>query len=412
MSAYLLVMLVAAAVTYLATPVARRVAERTGAMTPLRDRDVHSVPTPRLGGLAMFAGLVASFVVGDAIPFFDPIFDSAQGPWGILAAAGLVALIGVLDDIWNLDSITKLAGQVLAAGVLAWQGVQLVTLPLGGVTVGSGGLFLFLTITAVVVTINAVNFIDGLDGLAAGVMAIAGGAFFIYTYMLTREASRDDYSSLAAIIVVAMVGCCLGFLPHNIHPARIFMGDSGAMQLGLLLAASAIAVTGQVDPAVVSDARLVPAFFPVLLPLAVLVVPLADLLLAVVRRVRAGQSPFVADRQHLHHRLLDLGHSHLRAVGVMYLWTAVISFGAISGGFIPLRVWLSSWLALALVALALTLGPLGLGRGVGRGVGRFGRRREAEAPARRQAVPVPPPPRVDEPLKSDESLRTDPAERL
>lgn len=396
MSAYLLVMLVAAAVTYLATPVARRIAERTGAMTPLRERDVHSVPTPRLGGLAMFGGLAASFVVADAIPFLDPVFASAQGPWGILAAAGLVALIGVLDDIWNLDSITKLAGQVLAAGLLAWQGVQLVTLPLGGVTVGSGGLFLFLTIAAVVVTINAVNFIDGLDGLAAGVMAIAGGAFFVYTYMLTREASRDDYSSLAAVVAAAMVGCCVGFLPHNIHPARIFMGDSGAMQLGLLLAASAIAVTGQVDPAVVSNAQLVPAFFPVLLPLAVLVIPMADLLLAVARRVRAGQSPFAADRRHLHHRLLDLGHSHLRAVGVMYLWTAVLSFGAVLGGFIPLRIWLPSWLAVALVALALTFGPLG--------VGRFGRGQTTE-----EVVRQPPRPRRDE---TDESVRTDPAERL
>lgn len=358
MAAYLLVILVAAGVTYLATPLARRFAERTGAMTPLRERDVHAVPTPRLGGLAMFAGLAASFVVAGSIPFFQPVFDSAQAPWGILAAAGLVTLLGAVDDIWELDSITKLAGQVLAAGLLSWQGVQLVTLPLGGVTVGSGALFLVLTIVAVVVTMNAVNFIDGLDGLAAGVMVVAGGAFFIYTYMLTRLTSQLDYSSLAAVVAAALVGCCLGFLPHNVHPARIFMGDSGSMQLGLLLAASAIAVTGQIDPAVVSDNQLVPAFFPVLLPAAVLLVPVLDLLLAVVRRLSRGRSPFSADRLHLHHRLLDLGHTHTNAVLIMCLWTAVLSFGAVATAFVPLVILVPCWLASVLGSVVLTAGPL------------------------------------------------------
>jgi UDP-GlcNAc:undecaprenyl-phosphate GlcNAc-1-phosphate transferase len=355
---YLLVLLTSAAVTYVATPLARRLAERWGAVTPVRDRDVHSVPVPRLGGLAMLAGVTVSFLVASGTPFFGRIFGESGAPWGILGAAALMCAVGVVDDIWDLDSLTKLAGQVLAAGLMAWQGVQLVTLPLAGVTLGSGGLFLALTVLAVVVTVNAVNFVDGLDGLAAGVIGIGGAAFFVYTYMLTRQTSPSDFSSLAAVVTAALVGCCVGFLPHNLHPARIFMGDSGALLLGLLLAASVVAVTGQVDPTMVSDAQIVPAFFPVLLPLAVLLVPMVDLVLAVVRRLGRGQSPFAADRRHLHHRLLDLGHSHARAVGVMYLWTAVLSFGAVATAFVPLRWWLPVFLGVVALSLVLTLGPM------------------------------------------------------
>jgi UDP-GlcNAc:undecaprenyl-phosphate GlcNAc-1-phosphate transferase len=355
---YLLLLLTSAAVTYVATPLARRLAERWGAVTPVRDRDVHSVPVPRLGGLAMLAGVTVSFLVASGTPFFGRIFSGNGAPWGILGAAALMCAVGVVDDIWDLDSLTKLAGQVLAAGLMAWQGVQLVTLPLAGVTLGSGGLFLALTVLAVVVTVNAVNFVDGLDGLAAGIIGIGGAAFFVYTYMLTRQTSPSDFSSLAAIVTAALVGCCVGFLPHNLHPARIFMGDSGALLLGLLLAASVVAVTGQVDPTMVSDAQIVPAFFPVLLPLAVLLVPMVDLVLAVVRRLGRGQSPFAADRRHLHHRLLDLGHSHARAVGVMYLWTAVLSFGAVATAFVPLRWWLPVFLGVVALSLVLTLGPM------------------------------------------------------
>ncbi len=357
MRAYLFLMLLAAATTYLCTPLARRLAQRSAVMTPVRERDVHQVPTPRLGGMAMFAGVAVAFVVASQMRFLEGIFEESLGPWAVLGAAGVVCLLGVADDVWELDAITKLAGQVLAAGLMAWQGVQLVALPVGGLTVGSSGLFLALTVLAVVVTINAVNFMDGLDGLAAGVIGIGGAAFFVYTYLLSRDASPDDYSNLASLTVAVLVGVCLGFLPHNVHPARIFMGDSGSMLIGLMLAASAVAVTGTVDPTVVSRADLVPAFLPVLLPFAVLLLPLLDLVLAVVRRTAAGQSPFAADRLHLHHRLLDLGHSHGHAVSVLWLWTAVVAFGAVSFAFLDLPVALVVvGAALALTALA-TVGP-------------------------------------------------------
>lgn len=354
MRVYLLVLVVAAATTYLCTPLARRVAERVGAMTPVRDRDVHSVPTPRLGGLAMLAGLAAAVVVGSQVPFLSGVFAEGRGPWAVLGAGALVSLLGLVDDVWGLDALAKLGGQVLAAGLLAWQGVQLLSLPVFGVTVGSGPTFFLLTVLAVVVAINAVNFIDGLDGLAAGVMGISGAAFFVYTYLLSQDASPDDYSNLASLLAASLVGCCLGFLPHNLHPARIFMGDSGSMLLGLLLAASGVAASS-VDPAVVSRAQVVPAFLPLMLPLAVLLIPLVDLLWAVVRRLARGQSPFTADRQHLHHRLLDLGHSHGRAVGIMYAWAAVISFGAVSTAFVPLRVAVPVWVLAAVVCAVVTL---------------------------------------------------------
>src|SRR5699024_774770 len=242
------VLLVAAAVTFLTTPAVRLLARRAGAMTAVRERDVHDAVTPRLGGVAMFTGVAAAMLIASNIPFLEGLYDGSRQPWAILAAAGLVCLLGAADDTWDLA--------LLAALLLAWQGVQLVSLPIGGVTLLSSRTALILTVLVVVVSMNAVNFVDGLDGLAAGVMAIGGTAFFLYAYQLTRHASTTDYSSLAALITAVLIGTCLGFLPHNLTRARIFMGDSGSMLLGLLLAASTIAVTGQVDPARLSGADL------------------------------------------------------------------------------------------------------------------------------------------------------------
>ncbi len=195
---------------------------------------------------------------------------------------------------------------------------------------------------------------DGLDGLAAGLIGIGGTGFFVYTYLLTRVSSPENFSSLATAIMAALVGVCIGFLPHNFHPARIFMGDSGAMLLGLTVAAAAIVVTGKIDPNRISPGQAAPVFLPIVLPLAVLALPLLDMLLAVVRRLRAGHSPFHADRMHLHHRLLDLGHSHRGAVTIMYLWTAVFSFGAAALALFPTRYVLAGTAAAAVGAALLT----------------------------------------------------------
>ena len=359
MRVYGLVLLVAAAVTYLLTPVARWVALRTGAITALRDRDVHAVPTPRLGGVAMLAGLAVAMAVASQIPFLQGVFEDTRRAWGIVGAAAMVCLLGVADDIWDLDWMTKLAGQSLAGGFLALQGVQLYQFPFGGgLFIGSSGLSLFVTVLAVVVAMNAVNFVDGLDGLAAGMIAIGGTGFFVYTYLIARESSPTDVSNLATVVVAALVGACIGFLPHNFYPARIFMGDSGSMFIGLVMAAAAIVVTGQIDTQLLTNRQTVPAFLPILLPIAVLLLPLLDMGLAVVRRVGAGRSPFHPDRLHLHHRLLELGHSHRHAVVIMYVWTAVFAFGA--AGLVLLSTTTVLWVlgAAALVAVGLTLGPL------------------------------------------------------
>jgi len=190
--------------------------------------------------------------------------------------------------------------------------------------------------------------------------------FAVYTYLLTRDASPGDYSNLATLVTAVLVGVCLGFLPHNFFPARIFMGDSGAMLLGLVIAAAAIIVTGQVGLGDATRREAFPAFLPILLPIAVLLLPLLDMTLAVVRRLRAGKSPFHPDRLHMHHRLLGLGHSHRRAVLIMYMWTAVFAFGAA---------------ALAVFSTTAVLIAVGIGVVVATLVTARGRRRpEASAP--------------------------------
>lgn len=341
----------------------RRLAQRVGAVTPLRDRDVHTVPIPRLGGLAMLLGTGAALLVSSRIPFLSRVFDTDPGPLWVLVGAAVVVAVGVADDIVQLDAVTKLAGQVLAAGIMGWQGVSLLQLPIGGVTLLSGRTMMVITILVVVVSVNAVNFVDGLDGLAAGIVGIGAIAFFGYSYALQRGSVPDDFSSLATLIAAITVGVCLGFLPHNAHPARIFMGDSGSMLLGLLLASSTIAATSTVDPGTVAAEKIAPAFFPLLLPIAVLLVPFSDMLLAVVRRTRAGKAFWHPDKKHLHHRLLQMGHSHRVAVLVMYSWAAFLSFGAATSAFLPLTQALAVAFAAGCLVLALTFLPLYWRRG-------------------------------------------------
>jgi UDP-GlcNAc:undecaprenyl-phosphate/decaprenyl-phosphate GlcNAc-1-phosphate transferase len=331
MREYLLTLCVAAAVTYLLTPIARRVAIRWHAMTAVRDRDVHAIPTPRLGGLAMLGGLTAALIVARELPLLREIFAGSQDVGAVLSGAAVICVLGAIDDKWGLDALTKLAGQVLAAGVMVLQGLQLLWLPIPR----SGPLLLptqtgvILTVLIVVVTINAVNFVDGLDGLAAGVVAIGASAFFAFSYLLAVEKGFSR-AAAATLLSAALVGICVGFLPHNFNPAQIFMGDSGSMLIGLLLAGATISLTGQVDPSAARAPELLPALLPLLLPFVVVALPLADLMIAVIRRTRAGRSPFAPDKQHLHHRLLEIGHSHIRAVLIMYLWSGLIAFGAVA----------------------------------------------------------------------------------
>lgn len=357
---YILAFAVSAVVTGTMSWAIWRLSSKFRLYPAIRDRDVHSTPTPRLGGVAMFLGILAAFAVASQVQWFHLVFAKPGQIVAILGAALIIVLIGVADDIWDLDWLTKLAGQIIAAGILVWQGVQLVTVPIGGVTVVPPVLGLIVTVGAVVLVMNAVNFIDGLDGLVAGVAIIANGVFFIYSYLLARAVGEAEYFNLASLITAVLIGACLGFLPLNWHPAKLFMGDSGALLVGLLMATSAISVTGQIDPNSMQSGKLLaPAFIPILLPLAILLIPLLDFMLAVVRRVRAGKSPFSADRKHLHHRLLDIGHTHLHAVLIFYSWTLVVAVGVLSFLFVPWG-WSLAFVVVGLVITTLaTLAPLG-----------------------------------------------------
>jgi UDP-GlcNAc:undecaprenyl-phosphate GlcNAc-1-phosphate transferase len=354
-----LMVLVAASVSFCLSWVILKVSRKYRLYPKIRERDVHERPTPRLGGIAMFVALIVAFLIASRIPFFRAVFTEPQQILAILGAALLIVIVGVADDIWDLDWTIKLAAQLLVAALVTWQGVQIISLPIGGITVGSPLLSFLLTLFTIVLVMNAVNFIDGLDGLVAGVAIIANGVFLVYSYLLARDISPTNYFSLASLTAAVLVGMCLGFLPFNWHRARLFMGDAGSMLVGLLMATSAISVTGQVDPVALGRSQVLPAFLPIVLPIAVLIVPLADFALAVFRRLRAGKSPFTADRKHLHHRLLDMGHSHLHAVLIFYGWTSVISLGLLLFFFI--RPW---GIPLALILLGLiactfvTLAPL------------------------------------------------------
>ncbi|MFW5420104.1 undecaprenyl/decaprenyl-phosphate alpha-N-acetylglucosaminyl 1-phosphate transferase [Nocardiopsis sp. CNT-189] len=339
MREYALTFVIAVAVTYLLTPFVRRAAIAVGAVPPVRDRDVHTEPIPRMGGIAIYGGFAAAMLISAQLPHLQEVFrtDTAKIWSGLLLAGGLITVIGVIDDRWGMGPVPKLAGQTAAAGILVAQGVQLLWLPLPGMQLSLGPwLGAVLSVLLILVTINAVNFADGLDGLAAGIVAISAMAFFAYYYVaaVDRGFERQSYPAMIAII---LVGVCIGFLLHNFNPARVFMGDTGSMLLGLLLASITISVTGLFLPdreaaaaGGMSGFHALAAFLPVLLPLLVLALPLADLVLAVVRRTLAGKSPFAPDKKHLHHRLLELGHSHKRAVLLMYLWAAIIAFASVS----------------------------------------------------------------------------------
>jgi UDP-GlcNAc:undecaprenyl-phosphate/decaprenyl-phosphate GlcNAc-1-phosphate transferase len=354
---YLFVLLVAAAVTYALTPLVRTVAVRRGAVTAVRDRDVHAVPMPRVGGLAMFAGFAVALLVSAHLPRLSEVSRGSGDLRAVLAGAALVVALGIVDDIWGLETWTKFAGQVLAAGVMAAQGVQLYSLPIFGVTILPASVLVALTVLVVVTMMNAVNFVDGLDGLAAGISGIAAIGFFSYAYSISRG-YQDNVFSVSALLAAVLIGCCLGFLPYNFHPAKIFMGDTGAMLLGLLLSAATISLTGNINPEGVRAGDLPPQLvylFPLLMPVAVLIVPLLDMVLAIVRRTRAGRRPWQPDAEHLHHQMLALGHSHAGAVIVLYLWAAWVAYGMTALALLPLRWALVVVFGLALLAVAFTL---------------------------------------------------------
>ncbi len=324
-----LVGLTATGITYLLTALVRVFAIRAGAVAVPRDRDVHVIPTPRLGGVGMYAGIVCAVALAAQLPALNRGFAYTHDLTAVVTAGLVIVLVGVIDDRWGLDALTKFVGQITAAGVLVVMGVSWYLLYVPFADIGTvvldplqAGI---LTVVITVTTINAMNFVDGLDGLAAGLGLIAALAILIFSLGLLHDQGGDVSYYPAALITTALAGACLGFLPHNFSPARIFMGDSGAMLIGLMLAAAATSASGRPARSAYGTADLFTLLSPLVLVAAVMFVPLLDMVLAVIRRTRAGVGFATPDKMHLHHRLLEMGHSQRRVALLIYLWVGVLA---------------------------------------------------------------------------------------
>ena len=348
MIAYLAVAGAAAVVTAVVTPLVAAMARRIGAIDrPHGPRKVHQKPTPTLGGLAMLAGLLAAIAVAAVQADFEALFSTTSEPLAVLAGALVIVVVGVADDLIGLPPTVKLAGQLVAALAVVAFGVQLVHFWIPGIQVValSPDLGLVLTVLALVAMINAVNLIDGLDGLAAGVVAIAAIAFFVFALRSAGAGLIDSIPTAAPLLAAIVAGLCIGFLVHNTHPARIFMGDTGSMLLGLLLGVAGVSYVGRTTAPSYADFY---GAVPLLIPALVLAVPFLDTAFAVVRRLVRRQPITDADRGHLHHLLLAFGHSHRRAVVILYFWSALLSVATVGPAFLPLSV-LAPWLVLVAV---------------------------------------------------------------
>lgn len=334
MAPFLIVAAVAFVVTAVATPLVARLARRAGAIdSPADPRKVHKDPVPTLGGLGMMAGFVAALATAAFLPAFQELFEVSSEPTGLLAGVAVIAVVGVIDDLRGLPANLKLIGQIVAALAPALFGIQLVYAWVPGLdlVVLSSDLGLPLTLLAMVAMINAVNLIDGLDGLAAGVVMIASLAFFAFAYSVGGGVTESLPSS-APLIAASLVGISAGFLVHNFHPAKIFMGDTGSMLLGLLLACAGIAYVGRTTNPSYTD---IAGSVPLLVPALMLAIPFLDTGLAIARRTMRGTGISVADRGHLHHLLMAFGHSHRRAVLVLWYWSAMLAGASLAWAMVP-----------------------------------------------------------------------------
>lgn len=356
MAGYAIILAVAAGTTALLTPLVRRLALRVGAVAMPGPRKVHDRPMPSLGGASMFAGFLVAMAVASQIPQFHEMFNGSSEPVGLVLAAAVMFVVGAVDDFREMSPPAKLAGQVLSGSVLSLMGVTMlffhVPFSSFGTVVLSPDLAPLVTVLTVVLMANAINLIDGLDGLAAGVVIIAGSALFLYSDRLFKDGFLEG-SNIAPLVAVIAVGICLGFLPFNFNPARIFMGDAGALFLGLLMATTTITIGGRADYEYPGQTYFF--YAPLFIPIVILGVPMLDTIFSIVRRVARRRSFAMADKDHLHHRLMRLGHGPRRTVVLLWAWTALLSALALfplytkrGNGAVPVGV-----LALGLVLYAV-----------------------------------------------------------
>nr|WP_276542670.1 MraY family glycosyltransferase [Corynebacterium glucuronolyticum] len=351
--------------TYLTTGIVRSLVIRSGHLSEIRERDVHTVRKPQLGGLAIFTGFLIAVYLAQQLPAltrgFRPITPEMDA---ILVASAIIVFVGVIDDLYELDALSKLVGQVAAALAMSLMGLRwsILYLPIGDGTtlILDGAQSTILTTVFAVALMNAINFIDGIDGLASGVGMISGLATLAFALSILHDQGGAVAAYPPAIIAAGLVGMCAGFLPHNFAPSRIFMGDTGAMFIGLLLAAASTSASGKINMSLYGTADFIAAMSPIFVVLASVFIPMLDLIMAVTRRLARGQSPFTADRKHLHHRLLRMGHSQKQVVLVLYTWVGVVAFGAVGFTIFP-PSWALIMLAVAIAfAVWYTVRPAGL----------------------------------------------------
>jgi UDP-GlcNAc:undecaprenyl-phosphate/decaprenyl-phosphate GlcNAc-1-phosphate transferase len=347
---YLLIGGIAAVCTFVGTFPVRAIANRVGFVDEPDERRIHKKTTPNGGGVAMFVAFLVAIVVSSRIPSLHNLFQGSSEPLGVVLASAVIVAVGLIDDVRDMSAPAKMSGQVLAAMVLVFLGVTMFwfKLPFAGLIVLSSSVTPLLTALWVVGMTNAVNFIDGLDGLAAGVVAIAAGAIAVYGIHLMQDGvlQNDNVGPLCAVIAC---GVCIGFLPHNFHPARVFMGDAGALFLGLLMSVATMVIGGRT-----TDVTGQTYFFfaPLLIPLFILGVPIVDMAFAFVRRTAKGTHFHSPDKDHIHHRLLRLGHGPRRTVVILWGWTGVLS------GFVLVPLYFpagNSFIPLGAAVLVLTL---------------------------------------------------------
>ena len=349
---YLPVIAAAALVTLCATPLFQRLSFRVGAVQAPDDRRVHTRPTALLGGAAILLGFLSGMFVGWRSDSLEVVFIGSSVPLGVVLAALIIFTVGQVDDLREVSPPAKLAGTVLAASVLSISGVSILffRIPFVGLVLLEPNMSALLTVLWVVGMTTAINYIDGLDGLATGIVAIGAAALLVYCERLsTVDAIGPD--NAGPLVAAAVLGACLGFLPHNFHPAKIFMGDAGALLLGLLLASITITVGGNTDTPFSGQTFFF--FAPLFIPLVILGVPMVDAIFSILRRARRGTNVTVADKDHLHHRLMRLGHGHRRSVFILWTWTLLLSAIVLYPTYQTVEGEL--WVPMAIAAAALVL---------------------------------------------------------
>jgi UDP-GlcNAc:undecaprenyl-phosphate/decaprenyl-phosphate GlcNAc-1-phosphate transferase len=332
-TAYLIILVVSGLTSYVLNWLWKGFATRRGIIKyPGRDRDIHKVPTPNASGVAMFGAFLVVMLVAWIMPFFRGVFRDSSEPLGVVLGATIIVGIQFIDDLRDLSPPAKLAGVVLGASVMYMFGLSMFyfRIPFAGFVVLAPDVAPLMTVLWVAGMTQAINLIDGLDGLAAGIVAIAAAAFTIYSQRLS-DGGLLAPENMGPLLAVIACGLCLGYLPHNVHPAKVFMADSGAYLLGVLMAASTLVVGGRIADQFSGQTYFF--YAPIFIPLFILGVPILDVAWSIVRRSAKGTGRTEGDSEHIHHRLERMGHGQRRAVFILWSWTALLSAFALAPTF-------------------------------------------------------------------------------